>query len=250
MKRTLTCAALAIAAAAGSTTAGTPYYIRSVNGDAWGGNGNEQAMDIEFGNGNYQIASYETLNVGQVFSNNTSLVYIDGGDGNATSFKQFFAANHTAIENWVSAGGCLFANAAGWYETQINLGFQNTIINAPVYDPTFNAADPNNPIWSGPHTPAGTSFSGNYASHGYISGGPSPTTLGKNGQGQPSLVMFDWGQGNVMVGALTDPALWWQPQPNAVNVRANMLDYLCRVPAPSSAALLGLGGLVASRRRR
>jgi hypothetical protein len=250
MKKTSMCVALAIAAAAGSASAGNMYYVRSVAGDAWGGTGNEQAMDIAFGNGNWQTDTYETLNVGNVFGPGTDLVYIDGGNGNATSFKNFFAANSKAIENWVSAGGCLFANSAGWYESQINIGFNNTIINGLTYDPVFNAVDPSHPIFNGPATPAGPSYSGNYASHGYISGGQGLTALGKNGAGQASLVEFYSGGGHVLVGALTDPALWWQPQPNSVNVRANMLSYLCRIPSPGAAAMLGAGGLMAFRRRR
>jgi hypothetical protein len=247
MVKVTVCAALALAAGA---SAQNNYYVRSVNGDAWGCGGNQAAMDVAFGQGNYLIESYETMNIGQVFGPNTDLVYIDGGNGNATSFKNFFNANKGAIEAWVDAGGCLFANAAGWYESQINIGFNNTIINGNNYSPNFNAVDANHPVFNGPFTPAGPSYSGNYASHGYISGGPGFTAIGQNGAGQPSLVDFWWGSGHVMVGALTDPQCWWSPQPNAVNVRANMLAYTCRIPAPGAAALLGIGGLIAARRRR
>lgn len=250
MMKSSVCAALAIAAVAGSASAGNDYYLRSINGDAWGGTGNEQAMDIAFGQGNYLIDTYETLNVGTVFGKDTDCIYIDGGNGNATSFKNFFAANKTAIENWVAAGGNLFANSAGWYESQINIGFNNTIINGLTYDNVFTAVDPNGPIAAGPAQPAGTNYSGNYASHGYITSGQGITALGKNGAGQTSLAELFFGNGHVLVGALTDPALWWQPQPNSVNARANMLTYMCRVPAPGTAALLGIGGLVATRRRR
>jgi hypothetical protein len=250
MIRNSVCAALAIAAAAGSASAQNTYYIRSVNGDAWGCGGNQAAMDVAFGPGNWGTLSYETLNVGQTFSDDTSCVYIDGGNGNATSFKNFFATNPTAIENWVAGGGSIFINAAGWYESQINVGFQNTIINGNTYDNVFHVPDAGGPIAAGPFQPAGQNYTGNYASHGFISGGPGLTTLGENGAGQASLVDFFWGGGHVVVGALTDPQCWWQPQPNAINVRANMLNYMCRIPAPGSVALLGVGGLVALRRRR
>lgn len=250
MIRSSVCAALAIAAAAGSASAQNNYYLRSVNGDAWGGQGNQAAMNVAFGQGNYLIDSYETLNMGQVFGPNTDLIYIDGGNGNASSFKAFFAKNQAAIENWVSAGGCLFANSAGWYESQINIGFNNTIINGQVYDAQFNAVDPAHQVFNGPFNPSGPSYTGNYASHGYISGGQGLTAIGQNGSGQASLVDFFYGNGHVLVGALTDPEQWWQPQPNAINVRANMLAYTCRVPAPGAAALLGVSGLLAARRRR
>lgn len=250
MLKTSMCAALAIAAAAGSASAQSHYYLRSVNGDAWGCGGNEAAMDVAFGQGNYAIDSYETLNMGKVFGPNTECIYIDGGNGNATSFKNFFAANSGAIENWVSGGGSIFINSAGWYEPQINVGFKNTIINGQAYDPVFTVSDPTGPIAAGPYQPAGTNYTGNYASHGFISGGPGFTVLGTNSSGQASLVDFFWGGGHVLVGALTDPQCWWQPQPNSINARANMLTYTCRIPAPGAAGLLGVAGLIAARRRR
>jgi hypothetical protein len=242
MKTRLGISAVTLLACAAGAAAQDKYYLRSQNGDAWGQNGNDLAMDAAFGAGNWIEDAYETINFANVFDAGTELIYIDGGNGNANSFKAFVEGNIGAIENWVAAGGCLFLNAGTWYGVSIDTGFGGTSINGGAYQVQFDAINPAHPIFSG--VPA--NFTGNSASHNSVTGG---TPIANGELGQTSLAEFAWGSGGVLLGGLTD-SNFWSPQPDAVTVRANMLMYVCRIPAPGAGALLGIGGLVALRRRR
>lgn len=89
-------------------------YLRSTIGAPWGSSSNEEAMDTVFGAGNWQDLRYETVNVGTLLSSSTCFIFMEGGANNDVPLDNFLTANMTAIENWVSTGGSLFLNSAGW----------------------------------------------------------------------------------------------------------------------------------------
>lgn len=245
MKSSIT-ALLVLACAGSALAAGDHYYMRSINGDAWGQNGERTAMDIAFGAGNWIDQPYETANLGAVFSSNTDSVFIDGGDGNGTSFKTFVESNRSTLENWVAQGGCLFLNAATWGDS-IDCGFGGVNIEYGYFG-DYYASDPNHYITTGPAQPTATYIAGSSASHNRITG-PGLTTLATIADGTVSLAEMPYGAGHVMFGGLTDPNFWFGDTTAALNVRANMFSY-CPIPSPGAGALLGLAGLAATRRRR
>lgn len=250
-RKGLACATLVVLAGAAGAFAQTHYYATGWN-DPWFNQTNDAAMNTAFGNGNWSKQNFNTMNVQQVFSKQTECVFIDGGDSNAIDLANFLGANLPLIENWVAGGGGLFLNAAPNVGGDINFGFGGVklLFNPPYNhgDSTFNAVNGGDAIWNGPFTPCGTAFTGSFSHHATLTGGGT-TPLAVDSRGENPLVDLYWGSGHVVFGGLTTDN-FWNPQPNAANLKANILSYACRVPTPGAGALLGLGGLIVTRRRR
>ena len=70
-----------------------------------------------------------------------------------------------------------------------------------------------------------------------------------DGFGDSVLAELSWGSGGVLVGGMTAPQ-FHDPDPDSINLHANIIAYTTTVPAPGALALLGLGGLAFRRRRR
>jgi hypothetical protein len=208
-------------------------YVRSVQ-DLWGSSGtnaNIQVMDQAFGAGNWQDLRYETVDPNILFSAANAFIYMEGGDNNADELEAFIAANQTAMEAWVSAGGDLMINGAPNEGDGVDVGFGGVKIKysgSTYYITDVVASVPGHPIFTGPFTPVLTSYSGNYFAHAII----CPQALGataliKNTSNatEDVLVEFSWGAGNVFVGGMTTTN-WHSPNTEAVNLRSNMLAYL------------------------
>ncbi len=105
----------------------TPVYMRSTVGAPWGQNTNETAMDTVFGNGNWDDLRYETVNVASLFSASNEFIFMEGGDNNADELETFLTTNLVAMQDWVSAGGRLFINAAPNEGDGMDFGFGITL---------------------------------------------------------------------------------------------------------------------------
>lgn len=201
---------------------GAVYYIRSY--EPWDGN-NITLLNQAFGSGNYIVSDY-TIDPATLFSSGTSVVYLEGSDAtNPVSLNLFLSVNMTLAENWVNAGGHLFLNAAPNEGSSIDFGFGGTVLNYPSfsYTGTIVSGQERHPIFNGPYTPVGTSWSAGYFSHGSISGGAStPLITGTSGT---ILSELRYGGGFVLFGGLTT-ANFHSPQPYANNLRTNIYSYL------------------------
>ena len=211
----------------GGTGATGVVYLRSQSGPPWGSSSNEQALDAVFGAGNWQDLRYETVNVASILTNQNCLIVMEGGDGTANALNTFLTANLPAIENWVASGGALFITAAPNQGGNINFGFGGVWLNYAVGPYTSNAVVVGgHPIATGPFLPAGLNFSGNFYTHGNITG-PGLTTVIEN-QANPleiGLAEKTWGSGLVMFGSMTTTN-FHTPAPNGTNLRQNMFAYL------------------------
>ena len=91
----------------------------------------------------------------------------------------------------------------------------------------------------------GTSYTGNSASHNYITGGG--TALIKTESGEASLTEKDYGTGSVMLGGLT-ASDFWQSSEGAKKLRANMFaranENVEKSAPVSSEVLLQAGGAI------
>ncbi|MFN3939194.1 MAG: hypothetical protein ACK4IY_01320, partial [Chitinophagales bacterium] len=106
-----------------------------------------------------------------VFNENTCFVYLEGGAYTANEFKTFLNSNISDIENWVASGGNLILNAAPWEGSNIDLGFDGTVLNYPNYVYTAEKSTAF-AIFEGPHLPVGSVYYGwwyNFA-HAKITG--------------------------------------------------------------------------------
>ena len=228
------CVAFAAAVmAAESVAAAKVGYVRSNVGAPWGANTNEQAMDKAFGVGQWDDLRYEVVDVNALFSPTYTFLYLEGSDSNASELQAFLQANQVKLEAWVAAGGSLFLNAAPNEGGSQNWGFGGVTLNYPDFpaDPG-SAIDPNHPIWKGPFLPAATSFTGGSFAHATVSGGGIVGLIKDTNGGNPHLAERPKGNGGcVIFGGLTT-SNFWNPNPDALNLRANIVSYLagCKPP--------------------
>ena len=203
-------------------------YLRSTVGPPWGSTSNETAMDTVFGAGNWQNLQYETVNTGALLSPSTCFIFMEGGADNDAPLETFLIANMTAIENWVSAGGNLFINSAGWSVLTINFGFGGVLL---TYQPTtaqgvIASGASGHPIFNGPYTPVGTNWTGSSFAHSWLSGpGITPLIVDIADASKILAAEKSWGAGKVIFGGMTTTN-FHNTQPEATNLRQNILSYL------------------------
>ena len=224
-------------AVCGLPLAGVAYLYSSVAGSPWGSTSNETDLDLAFGAGNWDQLFFETVVPSTLFSSDYSFVFLDGSSSGATELEAFLGTNGTLIENWVAAGNRLFINAAPNAGDGMSYGFGGVQL---VYDANYiissvQASDPAHPIFSGPHTPVGTSFIGFGFSHAIICpAGLNATVLLEdiNDNTGHALVEASWGMGTVFFGGMTVTG-FHEPEPNAQNLRSNMFHYLQNSTIPT-----------------
>lgn len=221
------------------------HTINSVNGvkavkavfitgtdTSWNSTDFEDALNGVFGEGNWDRLDMNDENASQAFTDGKyTFVYLEGSDGNDDLFVTFVSNNHTNFESFVSAGGRLFVNSAGWGAfDEINIGFDDLNI---TYGPNTDdavAVDTNHSIWSGPYTPVATAYTGSWFAHGIVKkSGMTNIITGADGTDTAGLSLlgeFEWGSGHVVAGAMTAPE-HQDPSDNneSMNLLKNILSY-------------------------
>ncbi|HQQ94059.1 MAG TPA: gliding motility-associated C-terminal domain-containing protein [Bacteroidia bacterium] len=233
-----------------SLQAQAKYYLTSSTGQPWNQNSNITCLNTVFGANNWNQASFQTVNVNAMLTGTTCLIYLEGGDSHANALNTFLMSNLTALQTWVFNGGRLFINSAPNQGGNINFGFGGVTLNystGPYSTPGFAAPGQSlHPIFTGTNTPCVTSFTGNWFTHGYITGGNTTVLMQGNYSGiglQTTLSELNWGAGLVMFGSMTLPN-FHQPQPQAMNLVNNILSYLyicCPITATASPSAICMG---------
>lgn len=215
-------------------------YVRSTNSLPWGGVENETAMTTVFGT-NWSDLRYETANPVALFSGGTRFIFMDGSEENAIEMAAFLATNRVAISNWVAAGGSLFLNAAPNEGGNFDFGFGVTLNHGGgTSTSSAEAANPAHPIFNGPFTPVGTSFTGGSFGHAVVSGTGLTPLLTNASQTFPILAEKPFRFGHVICGGITTPSWAHAPQPQSTNLVANIIAYgavLGRTPARPQVAV-------------
>ena len=220
-------------------------YI-SAAAQPWNSSSNINALNASFGSGNWSQYNYSSANMTAILQPTTCLIFIEGGDQTSTAFNAFLTPNLTALQNWVAGGGRLFINAAPNQGGNINYGFGGVTLNYSGSGTSSNSGiaalgQTGHPVFTGSNTPCGTSFTGNWFSHAYITGGgTSPIIVGSTGV---SLSELNWGSGLVMFGGMTTTN-FHSPQPNSNNLLNNIFSYLyicCPITASASPSSVCLG---------
>jgi len=205
---------------------GAAAYLRSTVGAPWGQNTNEQAMNLAFGAGLWQDLRFETVDPNALFSASYAMIYLEGGDSNATELQAFLGANQALVENWVANGGRLLLNAAPNEGGNQAWGFGGVTLQYPgAGGSSGQAADPTHPVWHGPFLPVATSFTGGGYAHADVVGPGLTTVILDVDAGVATLAELAWGRGLVLFGGLTT-SNFWDPNPESLHLRANMLAYL------------------------
>jgi uncharacterized repeat protein (TIGR01451 family) len=214
-------------------------YVRSTVGSPWGQTVNETAMNRVYGTNNWRDLRYETVTAGQLLTPATTFIYMEGSDFNATELEAFIATNLTAIQTWVSNGGNLFLDAAPNEDDGMNFGFGVTL-TYPAFCTAAAAVSPGHPIFNSPFLPVGTNWTGDSFAHGSVSGAGLTALITNSQNGNAVVGEISYGAGRVIFGGMTTDN-WQSPQPQAANLRANIIAYLR--PRPVLIATLNGGQL-------
>jgi uncharacterized repeat protein (TIGR01451 family) len=205
----------------------SPYvYLRSVVGTPWGSIANETAMNRVFGTNFWRDLRYETVNPAQLFTATTRFIFMEGSESLADELELFLTTNLSSIENWVADGGRLFLNAAPGEGDGMNFGFGVNLVY-PEFSGNAQLADPFHPIFLGPFTPVGQAWTGGSFGHGTVTGTGLITLITNVADGNIVLGQKQHGLGLVLFGGMTTDN-FHGPQPEASNLRANILDYTAR----------------------
>jgi hypothetical protein len=184
-------------------------------------------MNAVFGAGNWEDLRFETVDPNELFSNNEfCFVYLEGSDAGANEFNSFYQANLPIIEAFVQNGGRLLVNAAPNEGGNINYGFGGVQLIYPSFENSVVATDPAHPIWNGPFAPTATNMTGTAYGHAVICppGMTATPIIEGDISGNDVLVEYFYGNGLVLFGGMTTTN-FHSPQPQAGNVRQNILDY-------------------------
>jgi hypothetical protein len=198
-------------------------YVTSIRGEPWESVANIEAMNRAFGPGVWQDLRFETLNPATLFVTGVRFVYVEGSDRNADLMEQFLAENAALIESWVAAGGRLFLNAAPNVGDGMALGFGVQLVNNDGTNEGL-AAQPQHPLFQGPFVPVGVEWSGSSFAHATITGPDLTPLIINRATGRIVLAERVHGRGHVLFGGMTMDN-FHAPQPEAANLRANILAY-------------------------
>lgn len=230
---------------------GAPYFNTT----------NTTCMNTVFGEGNWTQEYFETVDPEILFSDSSCFIFLDGSYNHIVAMELFLNENRQLMENWVAAGGKLYLNSSG-SESEgehyyVDYGFDGTKI-AMSYQVTDikKKTGITHPVYEGPYTPVGTTFSGFYASNAVIYGNNYDTLAHENIDGVlfgaphndiPCMIEKQWGMGKVIMSAWA-PSQLIDPADKNMNLRQNILVYLgdCNVVIPDDAGVINLPELVSS----
>lgn len=211
----------------------------------WGTNiPNETDMSAVFGS-NYTEYNY-TVAPSAVFVHSNLFVFMEGGDGTQTEFENYLTANSATILNWVSGGGQLLLQEAGWNTPStytfgpgtFTLDYGYTLSPCGTLTAAGVAAFPGTPV----------SQCGNYLAHEYISGTGLTNFMTSNNDGVSSIVSgIKYGNGYIMYSGLTDSQ--FHNAGGSLNQDVIAYTYKVSLPEPGTlvmfgSGLLGLAGVI------
>ena len=224
----------------------TAAYIRGAT-KPWGQSTNESAMNLAFGAGNWSDLTMAG-GVGPFLAGSGyRFIYLEGSDATAIELNGYLTANRVQIEAFVNAGGNLLLNSAPNVGGNINFGFGGVTLTNAVFTRSVTAFDVTHPVFIGPATPVVTSYTGGWFGHAVVGGGLTSIIIGAPGDpgaGQTVLGEKSFGAGCVVFGGMTTDN-FHLPQPQAHNLRANILTYGaagCKALAPVQPVSVPVGG--------
>lgn len=218
-------------------------YLHDQGGEPWDSEDNDTAMSTVFGAANWEEEYFQTVNAttqsGGLFAPGVRFVFLDGSDLGADELEAFLNANEVALKSFVARGGRLILNTAPNEGNGMTYdGRQITYNPSTTSSHEVVAADAKHPIFNGPETPAGPSYSGTAFAQALVQGpGLTPLLVRRTSDaaGQPgdpnSVVLAEYRSacGVTLLGTMTMPQ-FHTPIPNAQNLLANIIDYAARTP--------------------
>lgn len=190
-------------ASAGATSA---IFLRSTASlwDPNGGNADTTAMDTAFGVGNFTTGNFETVDTATLFQPG-QFIFMDGGDSGTVAFDAFIAANKTAIENWITAGGHAFITAAPNTSTPTRMLPFDIVNDQSVSSPDLVRVIAEHPIGV-LLASSGLNFVGSSYAHAVVSGtNLVPVTVSRDAGTLDQIVVGELnpGSGRILLGGVT-----------------------------------------------
>ena len=194
-----------------------------------------------------------SVSASSVFNTSTCcFVFMEGGDGTQSQFESYLTANSSTILNWVSNGGALLLQTAGW-----NSPSTYTFANGTFTLDYGYTLSPSGTLTAAGVTAFGvspTTQSGNYLAHDYISVTGTPTVFMTSDNDHSSAIVVGerYGRGYIMFSGLTDSQFHNSgPGLNEAVIGYTASQANC-VPEPGTLVMLGSGvlGLAGLIRRK
>ncbi|MDA0882922.1 MAG: hypothetical protein O2984_06390, partial [Bacteroidetes bacterium] len=188
----------------------------------WSSSSYANAMDAQFGAGNWTSSTFSSVDVNDLFTNH-DFIYLDGSDNSADELESFLAAHGPALESWVADGNRLFLNAAPNEGDGMNFGFGGVALEYDASTTFVNDVEPfdaGSLVWEGISVSA---FSGSYFGHAIICPAGMVGHLHEiNNTGRVVLASMSYGNGFALFGGITSSE-YWSPSSEALDLNLNIL---------------------------
>ena len=237
----------------GDATVTTPnVYLRDQAEEPWGEETNDEAMSQVFGD-NWEEEFFQTVptgtDAGALFAPSVRFIFLDGGDDGADELEAFLAANETALRAFTDRGGRLFLNSAPNEGDGMSYDGRQIVYDSNSESDSVEAADASHPIFNGPFTPIVSSYTGSSFGHALVQG-PGLTSLILGHENDDATLPVDPSRivlaeyrsscsGLTLIGGMTTHN-FHDPEPEAANLRANIISYAANTAidscAPTSAS--------------
>lgn len=211
-----------------------------ISQDPWGQNEDLQNFTTVFGAGHFGFySSFTAATSAAIFSPGNRFVMLEGGAGSDADFQAYLDSNQASILDWVSGGGTLLLQSAGWDPGNYGIG-PGTL----VQDLYRNASNCGTLTSAGQAMLTGTATTqcGEYLAHDYVSGiGLTAFMIGSN-TSVPIVAAARYGDGAIIYSGLTDSE-WNYAGPGLVDslIDRSASFSAAAVPEPATLALFIAG---------
>jgi Ca2+-binding RTX toxin-like protein len=209
---------------------------------------NQAALDDVFGAANWDLFTFESGDTTPFTSGGYQVAFMEGSDNCAIEMADYIADNNAVIEAFVTAGGSLWQNSAPNEGVDFTLSFGATLDYDGGVDENVNVTwlDTAHPIFNGSFQPVAVDMTGDAYAHATIAGDSGTELQRGDDTAAPVLTEKREGAGLILYGGQTTTN-FHDPQPEARNLRRNILEYLAlaadAVPcAGQTATLVGTSG--------
>jgi Ca2+-binding RTX toxin-like protein len=185
---------------------------------------NQAALDAVFGSGGWDLFTFESGDTTPFTSGGHKVVFMEGSDDCAIEMAAYIADNNPVIEAFVTAGGSVWQNSAPNEGDDFPLSF-GAILDHLNDNEDVTWLDSTHPIFKGSFQPVAVDMTGDSYAHASIAGDSGTELQRGDDSATPVLTEKREGAGLILYSGQTTTN-FHDPQPEARNLRRNILEYL------------------------